>query len=423
MANRKKKPNLYSQQKLAAAQHRNDFIRKLRYLVTAVSGDSNLFRLVPDDVLNMIYENRARSIRIAAAKGSSLPSSDFAVLKDLLVTILRTVNLRYTKDGPLIAIDTYFSVGLSLQGFLNNLDDNFFPAASLFKEKLGAITQKDAENETDVIWENLEAHLDYIISIVTLFFNDFKGMVYWIDKENVSEKSDSSDFFFQLLINNYCPIKIPVRKDGKSRPAFEVCWGYSNQGLFRLSFEPRQLGLTAQLDSASLPVYIQSHALDRLRERIDCVAEFILLTNIFSSLSLCSFYRGPNDTYHFDYRLLDKKVGYLVGSIYQGIVLINTFLFITNNGTHEGDKLAQITKMQKMDKEYLAIDKLSAFYESDLLENPVVKQLFTDAGCVDIFEIDPAMLVKKEQDNKRPLAEKILSYLNYSGMNNNFEAD
>ena len=50
--------------------------------------------------------------------------------------------------------------------------------------------------------------------------------------------------------------------------------------------------------------------------------------------------------------------------IIEGKIVIRTFLFVTNNGTPEGKKLAQITGLQKLDKKYLALDKLSTFMTS-----------------------------------------------------------
>jgi hypothetical protein len=80
-----------------------------------------------------------------------------------------------------------------------------------------------------------------------------------------------------------------------------------------------------------------------------------------------------------------------------------------------------LTKLNKLDKEYLAIAKLSTFYASDITDNPEVKKLFMDAGCTDLFNLNPKLLLKGTIEQKKPLAEKILAYLNLTTANENLE--
>ncbi|MFN8135647.1 MAG: hypothetical protein U0Z17_10660 [Bacteroidales bacterium] len=95
--------------------------------------------------------------------------------------------------------------------------------------------------------------------------------------------------------------------------------------------------------------------------------------------------------------------------------------FSQNNGTPEGDRLLANTGLGKLDKQYLNIDKLSTFYNSDIAENPIIKQIFVNAGCGDLFEIGSFTLSSPQQDTKVPLADKIRAYLLYANIDNNLE--
>jgi hypothetical protein len=108
-------------------------------------------------------------------------------------------------------------------------------------------------------------------------------------------------------------------------------------------------------------------------------------------------------------------------------VLIRTFLFITNTGTPEGDKLAALTKLQKEDRKYLAIDNLPSLLGSDILENEVISKLFRQAGCQSILDLCKdtqevpflkELLGIKEQ--KTSLSELMMEYLNPQADNDEY---
>jgi hypothetical protein len=104
-----------------------------------------------------------------------------------------------------------------------------------------------------------------------------------------------------------------------------------------------------------------------------------------------------NNTYLFPLVHGADKLGYFKGDIIGDKLVIRTFLFITNNGTPEGKKLQKLIGLQKADKKYLGIDKLSTFILSDIKENEQLKTLFCEAGCGDLFKLDKTVLNKPEE--------------------------
>jgi hypothetical protein len=93
-------------------------------------------------------------------------------------------------------------------------------------------------------------------------------------------------------------------------------------------------------------------------------------------------------------------------------IVIRTFLFITFSGTPEGQKLSQITGLNMFDKKYLAIDRLSTFMKTDIRENPVLADLFTRAGCGDLFQTDKIMNYVNTKNESSFSSELLIKYMN-----------
>lgn len=91
-------------------------------------------------------------------------------------------------------------------------------------------------------------------------------------------------------------------------------------------------------------------------------------------------------------------------------IVLRTFLFLTNNGTPEGEKLHEHTGIMKEDKMYLTIDKFSSFIHSDIKYNDHIKDIFIKAGCQSLFEVDKEVYLANGEE--KALANLIENYLN-----------
>ncbi len=109
-----------------------------------------------------------------------------------------------------------------------------------------------------------------------------------------------------------------------------------------------------------------------------------------------------------EYRLKNFKVGYLAFDLIKDKLVIKTFLFITMDGTPEGERLRETWGIQAIDKKYLEIDRLSTFILSDIRDNAELKAQFVQAGREDLFTIGVGPLDMKIDINK---ASKMKTYL------------
>jgi hypothetical protein len=157
-----------------------------------------------------------------------------------------------------------------------------------------------------------------------------------------------------------------------------------------------------------MPVYIQSHAQQRLAERLDCLEQGYVEFFVYNSLKNLKYFKDKNGNPLIEYNYFGFKTGYLRADIHHGKIIIRTFLFLTNNGTPEGEKLNEFTGLSKLDHKYLNIDKLSTFMSADIRNNIEVKDIFVRAGCKSLFDID-ANFIFDTKHGTNPVAAMNLS--------------
>lgn len=178
-----------------------------------------------------------------------------------------------------------------------------------------------------------------------------------------------------------------IKLNGNFRPAYRL--GKINAQTY---FEWCQIKAETLPDSiqkkhSEYSFYIQSHAINRMKERLDLLdSESVNYTIWESTVSKPLFIR------HKHYTLLAVKVhgiriGYFVVEPIDDILIIKTFLFITHSCTPEGDKLKENTGLGKSDISYWKIDRLSTFVNLDKEKYPKLMQLFTDAGMKDLSQL------------------------------------
>ena len=114
----------------------------------------------------------------------------------------------------------------------------------------------------------------------------------------------------------------------------------------------------------------------------------------------------PLLTYYYG----EHKLGYLWADVRPNMVLIRTFLFVTMDSTPEGKLLQEELGLEAEDKKYLALDRLSTFTRSDIRQDTELRKSFVQAGCEDLFCMDPL----EEEDASEDIVQFIRSYMRKS---------
>ena len=158
-----------------------------------------------------------------------------------------------------------------------------------------------------------------------------------------------------------------------------------------------------------LPVYISTHALLRLEERMmggKIFHKYMLHDYLWSSMKSPNIIKKGEREYLVEYTINGYKFGYIPVVVTAQGILASTFIFLTMDGTPEGDKLYSLLRINKNDKKYISWDKLSTFIDSDLREDEWARKQFRECGCDQLFKYGELCKVPVQDRGYSKLAHK-----------------
>jgi hypothetical protein len=165
------------------------------------------------------------------------------------------------------------------------------------------------------------------------------------------------------------------------------------------------------------PVYVQSHALKQLRARLDvhAHADFAEHWLFHSLLKPKIVQRVGGDELLVAFEVADKRIGYLVVSVRDGLVAVRTFLFLTMAQTPEGRLLKERLRLTQDELSYLRLHELSRFTQTDLKDDPQLRKLLTECGCGQLFEVAEAEdALKPDRLPVKPFAAELRRYVGWA---------
>jgi len=401
MAKRKKKKTVISP-KVLKAQQKKHFFKTLIRIVKA-AGSLEYYYLIPKKELEIMYIIRFVCPYLTPEKEGSISKTEMTIIRKFVSIYLKQLPIPINKDGSTITLFEFFSVGLTLKHFLRTLEDNKFSQAKTVK--LGFKPFLDFVSNNG----NPQFVLNEIIKLISYSLSQIDGKTY----NFTPYFSHSKNGVFRLRDGFQITVQAPEVKhfyiDQVNRPAYHIAVPFREEGIVWFQIPAHYFQKSTVLKGLKLDVYIQSHALIRLKERLDCVDEPILHTNVLTAFLNLDRLIETNGRYLLEYQINSEKVGYLILEPIEGIVLIRTFLFLTNNGTPEGKYLLSHNGLQKEDKKYWSIDKLSTFLTSGIRENDKLKEIFINAGCDSLFRLNPDSF--EIEKNMKSQAEGLEKYL------------
>ncbi len=251
---------------------------------------------------------------------------------------------------------------------------------------LGAEKTKENESSAQDFREFSERYKEFCI---TYLLNDLQKVIYQWCNPDIKYYMFKIDVFrefkaYQRIVVNAEINGIPAEKcmlklNGHNRPAFRLA---TKQGhiLKWISIDPQILCDFYKGNRRELDVYIQSHALQRLKERLDLLDQGTINYTLWINTQNIEHFEVYNNYLLLPFKLYDIKVGYLVANIIDHKLLFRTFLFVTHNCTPEGDLLKTLTGLEKQDIQYWRIDRLSTFIALDEQKHADLIRLFEQAG-------------------------------------------
>ncbi|MDR3309163.1 MAG: hypothetical protein LBS80_04335 [Tannerella sp.] len=441
----KKRSNNLQEQKQQKARKKKEFMNKL-LMVCKVIGDESLYYLIPEDLRWKIYIKRG-VVKVRGAKGVKIQKRLLEVLEKSIKQQLLVTNIELIAgSGRTISLADYYTVGMSLElGINKDHADEQFDGKERFSSFLAESDRRQYESEM---------RIKMLCEMVCNLYDDFSQKRIYSYTLGVETNLEKADFILKhRLIQNFTqqmmddldfklyhtitigahPLEVKhVSFKGDKRPVIQLGMMHHPELYDESVFIPFKIsGETLNINSTfaklMIPVYIQQHALNRILERSGYVIPGLCKIDLIKAVLQPVITHIAKKRYLIEYRMMDVKIGYLVVELIDGMIVIITFLLMTNNGTPEGDKLAELTGLKKLDKEYLMIDNISSLASSDILESETVCNLFRDAGCQSI--LDACKRVKNDRgiswmvgmgEQKNSMSELIIEYLKPDANNDEY---
>lgn len=397
MAKRKKGKSKALSPKLQEAQHRKVYIRKLISFAEAIGVED--FELIASvDTLHYLFNMRV-GVSTLIANSTDIPVSVLKDIREVHEKFLNEFRFTFTgtADGQAVTLRDFLSIGHALYYFLTGKRPPF--PSEILKQRFAEYIEL-MENDPFPFTHLYEALWQASLAKSTL---DTK--MYWVDHEYKLKDMRLTNHFELHAVR---PEQKMVKINGIFRKVLRVGWARPIEGPEWVSIDAAHFGLAQSLGQASLPLYIQPHALHRMSERLDCINAYLQHFYLYLSLLEPVVVESHTGQKLIAFSYQDKRLGYLLADLVDGIVVIRTFLFITMDRTPEGQALQETIGLGAVDKKYLAIDRLSTFILSDIPNHPDIKEYFMEAGCTDLFKFDTSAL---QPEHQIELGQFIRTYL------------
>jgi hypothetical protein len=401
-------------QKVVAAQHKKEVLNRLKYYFDLWS-EPGTFDLLSKREAEILYQMRFTPIRFEATPGTHLPNKLIEEFKVAMEYYISRIHIEVIPGQPTILIKDWLTYYYTIVTFVTEMNEDISGRASILKEKFQLLlSNKEAAKQKGS--EEVTKFLDFIASE----FSEPDKMYYSIELETISGAAEGKGNHLAARISAVPPVVEDFDLPEGKRPAYKVgipFYPSTYTGVVIPKGKVHWLRIKPPSSNAiqwhdELEVYIQSHAIRRMYERVDMVGVTSMRLDFFFSLLLASPIL-ENNTMLFPFKIGLHAVGYFQGDIIGNKILLRTFLFMTNDGTPESRRLKELAGLSKIDIKYLKIDTLRNFVYSDIQHNAPLRKLFEDSGCSDLFRLqfdDP-----EAYNTRVHVADNIVKYIGIEG--------
>lgn len=410
---KKKKPSLQKQQSLLKAQHRNHYFQQLREFLEII-GTKQTFNYFSNNELERLYATRFRIKKIAVAPDEHIDPIIAVNINAIFRYNLHDKNIEAYPDGPKISVLQIIEFGWTLKCFLDRIEKNktYHKNSELLFSDIKQF--RDNKELVNFAFGTIVKTLEQMCMIDS----DLTHKIYSIKMPPIGE-SNGLQIIFQLISSK--PEQKPFTLNGNTRPAIRVAHSANDVGIIYQSIKPSNLGMTHANADTPVAVYIQNHALIRIRERLDCIDAGMAHLILFRTLGDINYHKMNKNRFLIEFKFKNVKLGYLITEWVDNCFLIKTFLFVTNNATPEGKKLNDLTGLGLLDKKYLIMDKLSTFLKSDIEDSSELTELFSKVGINDLFKLKIYTFSINNTNKTMTYADKINQYMQLKIDNQNVE--
>jgi hypothetical protein len=391
-------------QETARAEFKCRFFRKIRYFCE-LAGSPDLYQKIPPQHLESLYRQRFLPLTIEAAAGETIPRDVIADCRLIIPLKMKEEMVSWVQGAPPVSLHDALYFGFGLFHLIDELTEHASPASADILRGLAPLgTLKE---QGGMIYN----HLNKVLMVAGIINSTLDSSLYGITTTMDAKITGVQGIQMKVILHRFTPEKKYIFFDGACRPVIRVGWPLLEAGMNYLSIAPSDLGLVDMRNGKHYNVYVQSHALQRLSERLDCIGVPALHLQLYLSLSNLKVFHREDGIILIEYRFDETKLGYFKASLHQDMLILRTFLFITNDGTPEGKRLREVCGLDRLDKVYLNLDKLSSFMNEELGNHPEIRRLLLQAHCESLLELYTNVRIVATKPIKPLSMQTVIKYL------------
>ena len=278
-----------------------------------------------------------------------------------------------TSDGHAISARDCFRVVFSLREAINQLpveppDGSLSLLVAQTRKKLGAVFDELINEQLILLFLDMDMALAEFTRIDTA--------IYWYEPKY--ERVGPGKGLFRITLHKSPPDRISILRNGERRPAFRCGASFGPLGVNWVDVPASLFGIT---ESGNYPLYVQSHAIRNLHERVPISDGGFVHDAMWQSLDSPKVTQNHKGEYLIEYWFFDYKLGYFVAEVVEQSILVTTFLFLTMQGTPEASALYERLRLRRPDIEQLGLDSLGNYLSTDLKKDSELVRIFETCGC------------------------------------------
>ena len=318
--------------------------------VVDAMGLYSVFQSLPQIVREMFLDHYLPGIEVSAAEDSADEPVIQVALREIKRLVKKPSPIEHRGCVFMLALDDvfrgYYSIKAGIKHFASILSESSRTSTSPLLETMLKAQEISDDPEENWVMELLKE--------LTRRLHDIRDQYFLVDVRMISARfieaqKREGGYCDRIVLRFHRPQPRVVPVDGSTRKAFPCARSWAGEGIRHTHWKCTQVEMGGKKE---LPVFIERHAIERLRQRIPLPGHQSLLHNIMVD---CLEYpvltpREPGK-YLVDVCLGDQKVGYFVAQVLPDLVLIRTFLFLTMQGTPEADRLRDKLGLSRTDVE------------------------------------------------------------------------
>lgn len=320
--------------------------------------------------------------RITIQKGYSVPRQYVKMIQQEMNFFLKYSTVGNKDIG--LNYGDFVTYGMTFLMFMQSQGDKKDHCTQAEYYKI--IYQKACEYDdktTDHLLTTFWLYIQYLlIGLSKLNYRLYGYMWEWKELENRAKFSGN------IMLTSVPALKTHFKYRNNLRPAFKVGVGqYISEDPIYFKIPYNKL-ITDSSNNSEMDVYIQNHALSRMKERLGILTPSQRNIYFNHSLQECKVCTLSNGQLVIQYKAGPNFLGYLPFTIVDKKLFILTFLPICNIKSPQGRKLAELLDITREEMEYFGMDKLSFFHDTDFNAIPRLKSAIIEAELWHLTEID-----------------------------------